>query len=53
VLRLALAGRPVGGWLPSLAGIVLAGLVFATAWVGPRHERVDRGGGASIVPEAP
>ena len=52
VLRLALAGRPIGGWLPSVAGIVLAGLVFATAWVGREQERVDRVG-ASIVPEAP
>ena len=29
----ALAGKPVGEWLPSAAGILLAGLVFASAWL--------------------
>ena len=29
----ALAGQPVGEWLPSVVGIVLAGLVFASAWL--------------------
>jgi SSS family solute:Na+ symporter len=32
----ALAGRPSAEWLPSLAGITAAGLVFATAWAAPR-----------------
>lgn len=53
VLRFALADRPVGGWLPSVAGIVLAGVVFATAWLGSQDERKGRAAGASIVPEAP
>ena len=43
-LGFALAGTPAGAWLPSVAGVVLAGLVFATAWVGPKDERP--GGGA-------
>jgi SSS family solute:Na+ symporter len=52
-LHLALRGTAHGAWLPSVAGIVLAGLVFATAWLGPQDERKGRGAGASIVPEAP
>jgi solute:Na+ symporter, SSS family len=36
----ALEGSPNGSWLPSVAGVALAGLVFASAWV--------RGAGASI-----
>ncbi len=32
-LLLALEGTPRGAWLPSVAGVVLAGLVFASAWV--------------------
>ena len=43
-LGFALAGTPAGAWLPSVAGVVLAGLVFATAWVWPKDERP--GGGA-------
>lgn len=39
-----LAGRPVAEWLPSLAGIALAGLVFASAWLGGGRRRA----GASI-----
>ena len=31
----ALAGRPVGGWLPSVMGISLGLAVFASAWLGP------------------
>jgi SSS family solute:Na+ symporter len=34
-LAVALAATPAGAWLPSVAGILLAGLVFATAWVWP------------------
>ncbi len=34
-LVLALQGRAGGAWLPSVAGVTLAGLVFASAW-GPR-----------------
>ena len=33
-LLLTLSGRPSAEWLPSLAGILLAGVVFATAWLG-------------------
>jgi SSS family solute:Na+ symporter len=36
-LLLALSGRASAEWLPSLVGIVLAGLVFATAWLGRRR----------------
>jgi SSS family solute:Na+ symporter len=32
-LLLALAGTPIAAWLPSVAGVALAGLVFASAWV--------------------
>jgi SSS family solute:Na+ symporter len=32
-LVLALDDTPAGGWLPSVAGVALAGLVFASAWV--------------------
>ena len=42
-LGFALAGTPAGAWLPSVAGVVLAGLVFATAWISPNDER-PRGG---------
>jgi hypothetical protein len=28
----ALSGQATAEWLPSVAGILLAGLVFATAW---------------------
>ncbi|MGD8897363.1 MAG: hypothetical protein PVJ73_15115, partial [Acidobacteriota bacterium] len=31
----ALAGRPVGGWLPSVMGIGLGLAAFAAAWLGP------------------
>jgi len=34
-LLLALEGKPTGAWLPSVAGVALAGLVFATAWLRP------------------
>ena len=39
-----LSGQPSAQWLPSVAGIVLAALVFATAWLAPRAEP-----GASIT----
>jgi SSS family solute:Na+ symporter len=32
-LVFALGGRPAGAWLPSVAGVSLAGLVFASAWL--------------------
>jgi SSS family solute:Na+ symporter len=32
-LLLALEGTPNGAWLPSVAGVALAGVVFASAWV--------------------
>ncbi|HEX9188744.1 MAG TPA: sodium:solute symporter family protein [Vicinamibacteria bacterium] len=35
LLLFALEGRPAGAWLPSVAGVTLAGLVFATAWLRP------------------
>jgi hypothetical protein len=35
-LLLALSGRPSADWIPSLVGIVLGGLVFATAWLQAR-----------------
>lgn len=35
----ALSGRPQAAWLPSVAGILAGGLVFASAWLGPRAER--------------
>lgn len=44
-LLIALRGRPEGEWLPSSVGILLAALVFATAWLGRRPEREA---GASI-----
>ena len=40
-----LSGRPEAEWLPSAAGILLAGLVFATAWFGKAPAREA---GASI-----
>jgi SSS family solute:Na+ symporter len=47
-LRLALGSGPLGAWLPSVAGVGLAGLVFATAWLRPAGRRVL----GSIDPEA-
>jgi SSS family solute:Na+ symporter len=32
-LHLAMQGTPHGAWLPSVLGVALAGLVFASAWV--------------------
>jgi SSS family solute:Na+ symporter len=32
-LHLAMQGAPHGAWLPSVLGVALAGLVFASAWV--------------------
>jgi len=43
-LQVALAGTARGAWIPSVAGMLVAGLVFATAWVWPKDERP--GGGA-------
>jgi SSS family solute:Na+ symporter len=43
-LLLALEGRSIGAWLPSVAGVALAGLVFASAWALGKDERP--GGGA-------
>jgi SSS family solute:Na+ symporter len=34
-LAVTLAATPAGAWLPSVTGILLGGLVFATAWVWP------------------
>ncbi len=42
-LQLALASTPRGAWLPSVAGMVVAGLVFATAWIWPKGERPGGG----------
>jgi SSS family solute:Na+ symporter len=39
-LRFALAGNPLQPWLPSVGGVVLAGLVFATAWLQAGRGRV-------------
>jgi len=44
-LLIALRGRPEGEWLPSAVGILLAAVVFATAWLG---KRPGREAGASI-----
>ena len=44
-LLIALRGRPEGEWLPSAVGILLAALVFASAWLG---RRPGREAGASI-----
>jgi len=41
-LVLALEGKPSGAWLPSAAGVALAGLVFASAWVARAGERPGR-----------
>jgi uncharacterized membrane protein (UPF0136 family) len=35
-LLLALSGRSSAEWVPSLVGILLGGLVFATAWLQAR-----------------
>lgn len=35
-LLVALSGQPMAEWLPSVAGILLAALVFASAWLRPR-----------------
>ena len=40
-LLLSLAGRPSAEWLPSLVGILLAGLVFASAWLLPQARAGD------------
>jgi SSS family solute:Na+ symporter len=34
-LVLTLEGTPAGAWLPSVVGVTIAGLVFATAWLRP------------------
>ncbi|HUL79625.1 MAG TPA: hypothetical protein VL691_20340, partial [Vicinamibacteria bacterium] len=48
-LLLVLGGTPVGAWLPSVAGVAFAGLVFAAAWIRPTRPRPDLAGpGASI-----
>jgi SSS family solute:Na+ symporter len=44
-LSVALAGTSRGAWLPSVAGMSVAALVFATAWLGKRHDR--RAGGVT------
>ena len=44
-LLFLLAGRPEAEWVPSVVGIALACLVFATAWLG---KTPTREGGASI-----
>jgi SSS family solute:Na+ symporter len=43
-----LKGTPHGEWLPSVAGVGLAGLVFATAWL--RGERERPGGSTPAGP---
>jgi solute:Na+ symporter, SSS family len=47
-LAFALAGTPRGAWLPSVAGMVVAGFVFAAAWIGPKDERP----GGDVTPPA-
>jgi SSS family solute:Na+ symporter len=42
-LALSLAGTPLGAWLPSVAGVGAAGLVFATAWLGAKGIRPGGG----------
>jgi SSS family solute:Na+ symporter len=49
-LALALAGTPRGAWLPPVAGMSVAGLVFATAWLGRKDERP---GGGVLPPAGP
>ena len=49
-LLLALAGTPAVAWLPSVAGTVIAGLVFATAWIARKD---DRPGGGEEPPAGP
>jgi SSS family solute:Na+ symporter len=41
-LVLTLEGTSQGAWLPSVTGVTLAGMVFATAWLRPdRHAREE------------
>ena len=48
-LLVVLGGTPLGAWLPSVAGVALAGLVFAAAWIRPTRPRPDLApSGASI-----
>jgi SSS family solute:Na+ symporter len=49
-LLLALEGTPTGAWLPSVAGVALAGLVFLSAWMAGKDERP---GGGSTPPAGP
>lgn len=49
-LLLALAGRPSGAWLPSVAGVAVAALVFASAWI---VRTDDRPGGGARPPAGP
>jgi len=49
-LVVALEASPIGAWLPSVAGVGIAGLVFASAWVGPERARP---GGGSKPPAGP
>jgi len=35
-LRVSFSGRPMAAWLPSFAGIAVAGLIFVTAWLAPK-----------------
>jgi SSS family solute:Na+ symporter len=51
-LVLALAGTPIGAWLPSVAGVGAAGLVFATAWLGGKDGRPGGGEGPPAGPGA-
>jgi len=45
-LLLVLEGTPLGAWLPSVTGVAIAGLVFATSWLRPGREERIRGNGA-------
>jgi SSS family solute:Na+ symporter len=53
-LRLALGGGGTGGWLPSVAGIAAAALVFASAWlpVRPAREAAGRATGCYDPPKS-
>jgi len=51
-LLLVLEGRPIGAWLPSVAGVALAGLVFASAWVVRKGERPGGSSGLHAGPGA-
>jgi SSS family solute:Na+ symporter len=49
-LLLFLEGRPIGAWLPSVAGVAIAGLVFGSAWLARTNSQP---GGGSRPPAGP